>query len=93
LKHYEIIITHGFFNVARGGEQTRGLSNSFIFSFSPLYRWATVAPHNYTCFRMLIIENKRSLKRFVRRLLKNCLCVIAHSFYFPSLDIIQSIIS
>jgi hypothetical protein len=24
--------------VARGGEQTRGLSISFIFSFSPLYR-------------------------------------------------------
>jgi hypothetical protein len=30
--------------VARGGEQTRVLSISFIFSFSPLYRRATAAP-------------------------------------------------
>jgi hypothetical protein len=34
-----------FKEVARGGgEQTRVLSISFIFSFSPLYRWATAAP-------------------------------------------------
>jgi hypothetical protein len=26
-------------------ERTRVLSISFIFSFSPLYRWATAAPH------------------------------------------------
>jgi hypothetical protein len=31
--------------VARGGEQTRVLSILFILSFSPLYRWATAAPH------------------------------------------------
>jgi hypothetical protein len=31
--------------VARGGERTRILSISFIFSFSPLYRWATAARH------------------------------------------------
>jgi hypothetical protein len=30
--------------VARGGEQTRGLSILFILSFSPLYRSATAAP-------------------------------------------------
>jgi hypothetical protein len=28
----------------RGGERTQVLSISFIFSFSPLYRWATAAP-------------------------------------------------
>jgi hypothetical protein len=28
-----------FKEVARGGERTRVLSISFIFSFSPLYRW------------------------------------------------------
>jgi hypothetical protein len=34
-----------FKEVARGGgEWTRVLSISFIFSFSPLYRWATAAP-------------------------------------------------
>jgi hypothetical protein len=33
-----------FKEVARGGERTRILSISFIFSFSPLYRWATAAP-------------------------------------------------
>jgi hypothetical protein len=33
-----------FKEVARGGERTRVLSISFIFSFSPLYRWATAAP-------------------------------------------------
>jgi hypothetical protein len=30
--------------VARGGVRTRVLSISFIFSFSPFYRWATAAP-------------------------------------------------
>jgi hypothetical protein len=30
--------------VAQGGERTRVLSIKFIFSFSPLYRWATAAP-------------------------------------------------
>jgi hypothetical protein len=34
--------------VARSGEQTRVLSSSFIFSFSPLYRWATAAPQHMT---------------------------------------------
>jgi hypothetical protein len=33
-----------FKEVARGGERTRVLSISFIFSFSPLYRCATAAP-------------------------------------------------
>jgi hypothetical protein len=37
-------VNHFFKEVARGGERTRVLSLSFIFSFSPLYRWATAAP-------------------------------------------------
>jgi hypothetical protein len=36
--------------VAQGGEQTRVLSISFIFSFSPLYRWATAAPQIFKLY-------------------------------------------
>jgi hypothetical protein len=39
-----------FKEVARGGEQTQVLSILFIFSFSPLYRWATAAPQAYTVY-------------------------------------------
>jgi hypothetical protein len=42
--------------VAQGGEWTRVLSISFIFSFSPLYRWATAAPQGFA-----IIYNKTFL--------------------------------
>jgi hypothetical protein len=35
-----------FKEVARGGERTRVLSISVIFTFSPLYRWATAAPQH-----------------------------------------------
>jgi hypothetical protein len=47
--------TESFFKeVARGGEQTRVLSISFIFSFSPLYRWATAAPLSYQKLQILV---------------------------------------
>jgi hypothetical protein len=52
--------------VARGGERTRVLLISFIFSFSPLYRWASAAPHICTDYFWLNLTNKMFGQRFGR---------------------------
>jgi hypothetical protein len=49
--------------VARGGERTRVLSISFIFSFSPLYRWATATGREiiaFVAFSIIKIKIKAS---------------------------------
>jgi hypothetical protein len=50
-----------FKEVARGGERTRVLSISFIFSFSPLYRGATAAPKKH---QNIVFKEKRPFFRW-----------------------------